>query len=186
MGLGSVGITHILEIDMVHEFRTSQYGDSKDNFVRLASRSLTVVPPAAGAAVASISEPRVLSRYRNPEARDRDRSSRLPFEQTCQAVASAQAGMRVEELCYSSVIMLFAAAWAAAYLPVPGEFLNRDALPAASVDRAHQQVRGVGDGRSVAAAAASFISSISIVSWRSGEESSTHYQAEDKNPEPGP
>jgi len=131
----------------VVEFRTSEYGDKKDKFVRLTLRNVGIAerthPPQRGTR-----EPNEHLKFRNPDERDRARSSWLPFANTCTAVAQADTKRaQAEPMIYSIILAAFALAWYNDGHPVPAGYLASDAQPPSSSARAYQQTRGPGDAR---------------------------------------
>ena len=129
------------------EFRTSCFRDEPDKFVRLLLRN--AVLPVPFAADPTARRPvRPYLEYASSDARDRDKSSWLPFANMCYALARVTP---VEEPPpepedYSKLIELFAAAWHAAGHPVPAGYSDSRAMPPPGARR-YQSFRGPGDGR---------------------------------------
>lgn len=114
----------------VEEFRTSQYGDEQDKFVRLTCRRGRLPPTRHP--IQRRQEVRGPARYRDSDHRDRERSTWARFPGTCAAVAGiSPMGLPGERIAlqYDRVIAMLAAAWAAAQLIVPYDFANPDGRP---------------------------------------------------------
>lgn len=144
---------HMLDVSRydgvtVLETSTAALGDADRKFLRLTLRNFA--PP-----VCIDYDPPPLprphhQRYRDPDLRDRARSSWRRFPNASEALAN----LRVVDtapppLQYSSVIGHFAVCWHAAGLLVPEDYLNPDGRPSSADSRRYQSRRGPGDGRAV-------------------------------------
>ena len=131
------------------EFRTSSFGDSPDKFMRLFIRNGILAAPFAPDPSARRRPPHYLT-FPNSDARDRAKSSWLPYAGLCRAVARL---LPVSEpapapMPYSQAIELFAEAWHLAGHPVPRGYAVPHARPSFGCRR-YQRIRGPGDGRVV-------------------------------------
>ena len=147
----------------VIEFRTAWLGDKRDKFVRLTLRNV-ILPPLKGLMTRSNrhlgSGPMVtmedVQPYRRPkhtayasaDERDRDRSTWLPLVHTTNWVASFTFcdGKVTDQGEYVRRILALGQRWKDAGHYLPPDYDRADARPASEVDRAYQQVRGVGRG----------------------------------------
>ena len=133
----------------VAEFRTTEYGDAKDKFVRLTLRNAVISAPNH-APQRAVREPNAHRRFANPDERDRVRSSWQPFPNTCTAVAQARPRQSTAEpLDYMTILALFAIAWHNDGGPVPIGYMSKDAKPPSPSAREYQTQRGPGDGRHI-------------------------------------
>ena len=133
----------------VHEFRTAQYGDSPDKFVRLTTRNVALPPPPFPGA-RSPRPPRSQFDFANPDERDRSRSTWQPFEGTCAALASAKPlSAAPPQVTYAAAMELFAVTWLSMGRPLPSGYLDPLARPPSAEQREYQKQRGPGDGRLV-------------------------------------
>ena len=129
------------------EFRTSCFRDEPDKFVRLFLRN--AVLPLPFAADPSARRPvRPYLEYATSDARDRAKSSWLPFANMCRALAHVAPTEEPppRQADYSELIESFAAAWHAAGYPVPAGYDDPRAMPPPGARR-YQDFRGPGDGR---------------------------------------
>ena len=138
---------HVPDGVTLHEFRTSNLGDSTDKFVRLAVRGADAPQldhRERGQRLARRVEQagRSQFRYANADARDRARSSYASHPRTCQRLATLALLPRVPEPRpdYATAIHAFARAWRARGYPVPGGFDAADGRPPSLVSRAYQTV----------------------------------------------
>ena len=130
-------------------FRTADFGDEPNKFVRLYVRGAHLALPAASSA------PRVApphhTTYANPEERDRDKSSWLPFVNL--SAALARLSPTDEEAAplrsFEEERERFACAWYDAGLPLPVDYHLAAPSPANFAQRAYQLVRGAGTGETV-------------------------------------
>ena len=142
---------YISETQRLH---TSEVGCLDDKTVNFFERNRGLIErthPVGGK-----SHHKRLRDFPDAEARDRWRSSWQRFPQLVQAVVMASPS---DQGCldknasvtphYEEEIEKFAAAWYAQGLPVPCDYMNKDAQPTLFDDRAYQGVRGKGDGRRV-------------------------------------
>ena len=144
---------HVLDVSAypgvtVVETTTAALGDADRKFLRLTMRNFSTLdrsdynPPPL---------PRPSQyRYRDPDQRDRARSSWNRFPASSAALASLDTGVDPPTpLCYERVISDFAVRWHAAGFPVPKDYANPDARPSSQNSRRYQSRRGPGDGRVV-------------------------------------
>ena len=131
------------------EFRTSSFGDSPDKFVRLFIRNGALAAPFAPDPSARRRPPHYLT-FPSSDARDRAKSTWLPFANLCRAMVRLLpiSDPSPEPTPYSLAIEQFAQAWHAAGHPVPRGYLDPYARPPFG-SRRYQRVRGPGDGRAV-------------------------------------
>ena len=131
-------------------FRTSQFGDSPDKFVRLVVRGAHLHVP--GVATPPVRDPnRSQFNHRTDDERDRARSTWECFHNLTRSLASLTAAPELAgpPLLYAVVIRNMAAAWHAKGWPVPPGYDHPLALALSASDRAYQWRRGPGDGRRV-------------------------------------
>ena len=129
------------------EFRTSCFRDEPDKYVRLFLRN--AVLPLPFAADPTARKPvRPYLEYASSDARDRDKSSWLPFANMCRALARMVPNEEPPPAPadYLELIESFAAAWHAAGHPVPAGYSDSRAMPPPGARR-YQSFRGPGDGR---------------------------------------
>ena len=129
------------------EFRTTEYGEKEDKFVRLAVRNALIKP---GSYMRHrVPQPhRSQFRYPDPDVRDRERSTWAPYVAVCQALASLTAYTAIHSVPpYGVAIRLLATRWHAAGYPVPVDYEAADAQPASQSAREYTRQRGPGDGR---------------------------------------
>ena len=139
--------TDSIEGASVFEFRSSGYGDARDKFIRLTLRNASMPTPPYPQ-VKRPREPNAHLRFRNPEARDRARSTWTTMPNTAIAVATATAHSHtMHPLDFGLVMTRFARAWHDAGHPVPSGYANPSAQPASAQARAYQSVRGPGSRR---------------------------------------
>jgi hypothetical protein len=74
----------------VFEFRTAEYGDKPDKFVRLTTRNVATLPPPPYPDAHPPRLPRSHLDHANPDQRDRARSTWRPFENTRAALAAVE------------------------------------------------------------------------------------------------
>ena len=135
----------------VVEFRTSEYGDKHDKFVRLTLRNASIAPPTH-APRRSLRAPNAHRQYANADERDRSRSSWAPMPNTCKTVAQlTRHKPTAAPLDFQIVIAAFAILWHENGNPVPVSYLAADAQPQTRDARKYQQRRGPGDGRRIVA-----------------------------------
>ena len=132
----------------VVETTTSALGDADRKFLRLTMRNFSTLTPS------SYNPPQLPRpsqyRYRDPDLRDRARSSWARFPMSSAALARLDTGVAAPTpLCYEHVISDFAVLWHAAGFPVPKDYANSDARPSTTDERRYQSRRGPGDGRTV-------------------------------------
>jgi hypothetical protein len=133
----------------VMEFRTSEYGDARDKFVRLTLRNATIAEPTFPAR-RTPKQPDEHRQFRNPDQRDRARSTWQPMPNTCRAVARLTPHRpTAQALDFQVVMAAFAVMWYEHGNPVPTGYLAADAQPPSPAARDYQQRRGPGDGRRV-------------------------------------
>jgi hypothetical protein len=141
---------------VLHEFRTTLFGDVTDKFVRLGVRGLA--PDQLDPRDAAVRRRRVLnsrppSQFKYPcaDARDRSRSSWRIHPKTCTAIASLlQRDRVITPSDYSTAIWRFAAAWHEAGRIVPQDFDADDGRPPDPQRRQYQYERGPGIMRAAA------------------------------------
>ena len=112
------------------EFRTSCFRDEPDKYVRLFLRN--AVLPLPFAADPTARKPvRPYLEYASSDARDRDKSSWLPFANMCRALARMVPNEEPPPAPadYLELIESFAAAWHAAGHPVPAGYSDSRAMP---------------------------------------------------------
>ena len=131
------------------QFRTSQFGDLPDKFVRLFLRNCMLSPPFPPDPSARHRPPHYLA-YADSDERDRAKSSWRPFVNLCRALARMLplTDLEPETMPYADAIERFAAAWHAAGHPVPRGYNDLSATPPQG-SRRYQRYRGPGDGRLV-------------------------------------
>ena len=135
----------------IREFSTTQYGDDKHKFVRLTLVNAAMAEPTLPRNEAAVREPRVPhTQYVDAEARDRARSTFLPYVHTCKAIAAAvtverQQGPYVRG--YDEHVQSFGKRWLKAQMPLPPDWDNPTGAPLDSDSKSYQTVRGLGDGR---------------------------------------
>ena len=144
---------HVLDVRLypnvvVVETTTAALGDVDRKFLRLTMRNFSNLavsdynPPP-------LPRPRQY-RYRDPDMRDRARSSWRRFPASSAVLARLDASCDLPApLHYEHVVTDFAVRWHAAGFPVPADYLNPDARPSTQSDRRYQSQRGPGDGRQV-------------------------------------
>ena len=131
------------------QFRTSQFGDSPDKFVRLFLRNCVLAPPFGPDPSVRRRPPHYLA-YADSDERDRAKSSWRPLVNLSRAVARM---LPIHEpapmpASYADAVEQFAAAWHAAGHPVPRGYADSTATPPVG-SRRYQRSRGPGDGRVV-------------------------------------
>ena len=125
-------------------FRTSDYspaeGEPRDNdkFMRITLRNLSFQLPRSL---------RSQFDFRNPDERDRVRSSMLQFTQLCKHASQATPQLPPAPCpIFDAAVRRYARRYSLIG-PVPYDFLNADAQPSSASDRAYQWTRGKGDFR---------------------------------------
>lgn len=133
----------------VHEWRTTQYGDSKDKFMRLTTRNMLLPPPEQPEAKRGTQAPRTQFAYPTPDERDRDRSSWAHYPKMCATLAKATPirPKMSSQIDYVEAIEWLAYEWHRRGHKVPSDYNNVDARPSTQADRQYQLIRGPGDGR---------------------------------------
>ena len=141
---------------MLHEFRTSYFGDLSDKFIRLGVRGLSDTPLDGRSEQERRKRRRPdgrapLTSHADAEARDRARSSWAHHPKTCVVLTDLLARPRVvaPALDYGHEIALFALAWVRAGYGLPAGFDSADARPPTQAEREYQLQRGPGHGRGV-------------------------------------
>ena len=133
---------------VVLETSTAALGDADRKFLRLTMRNFAS-PTLSDYDPPPLPRPHH-QRYRDPDLRDRARSSWRRFPMSSSALAELDTlEDTVAPLSYSKVISDFAVSWHAAGLPVPADYLSPDGRPSSGSDRRYQLRRGPGDGRRV-------------------------------------
>ena len=144
---------HVLDVSayagvVVLETSTAALGDVDRKFLRLTMRNFSP-PTCSDYDPPSLPRPHH-RRYRDPDLRDRARSSWRRFPMSSAALAELD---MIEEtvapLSYSEVVSDFAVRWHAAGLPVPTDYMSLNGRPSTAVGRRYQLRRGPGDGRQV-------------------------------------
>lgn len=133
----------------VHEWRTTNYGDEEDKFMRLTTRNMCLPPPPYPTVPREAPIPRSQFQYATPEERDRRRSSWARFPRMCDTLAKA---VRKEmggvlHVGYPEAIEWLAHRWHQQGHKVPLDYNNADAQPSSEKERRYQLVRGPGDGQ---------------------------------------
>ena len=135
----------------VMEFSTTQYGDKKHKFVRLTLVRATIAEPTFPRDEAAMKERRPHHmEYESEEARDRARSTFLPYTNTCAAIAAATPTLETQggvELTYEKCVASFGRNWLYSHKPLPPGWDNPSGGPLDAESRAYQTQRGHGDGR---------------------------------------
>jgi hypothetical protein len=128
-------------------FRTSETGDLDDKQINLYERRRARLPLTSCAG--GTSGHGQLGDFADAEERDRLRSSWLRFPLLVKAVIEAPYDPldSSEQPDYAVEIERFAVAWYMSGLPLPCDYNNPDARPAAHEARVYQSRRGKGDGR---------------------------------------
>lgn len=139
---------HLPGVD-VCEFRTSEYGDAHDKFVRLTSRNAEIPPPRYQSSRRASSHRPSHWSFPNEDARDRSRSTWKEHGLTSKALADASPMSTAPLPCmgYAEAIRAFAWVWTHIMgYPLPNGHDDPRAMPPPEA-RTYQQRRGPGDGR---------------------------------------
>ena len=130
------------------EFRTTEYGDREDKFVRLAVRN-ALIKPGSFPKRRQPQPHRSQFLYSSVDERDRQRSTWRPYPAVCQALATlAPCEVAIHFApAYEQAIRCFSRRWHEAGYPVPVEFAAPDCQPVAPAAREYSLLRGPGDGR---------------------------------------
>lgn len=132
-------------VDII-EFRTTQYGDVADKFIRLSVRNATI-PPFLVSSATPVPQPnRSQFDFASADERDRIRSSWVPYTRTCAALARLAPKLGAPQpLPYAWLISVFALVWQRAGNPLPADYDAADARPATQELRDYQSRRGPSD-----------------------------------------
>ena len=168
------------------EFRTSEYGDTNDKYVRLLLRNVDL--PARTSEARKESRPgRSQFDFPSPDARDRARSTWRLFPKVSAMLANADvrtgADARGAPL-YKVAVEQLALEWCGAGHPLPIGYDDPQAEPPTEDGRLYQKVHGPGDLRSVDLAVPKSLGmpparpqgarSAAAQAWLSGQQPESH------------
>ena len=133
---------------------TGEMGDISDKSITLYTRGVDINALTANhtKAFRKLNEHFSLADFPSQEDAASWRSSWRRYPNTCKALTQCKASPSAHKQNRPRLIMeqqKFAVNWFKHGLPVPADYLSRDARPAKQEERDYQDVRGAGDGRHV-------------------------------------